>query len=173
MTKPKFERAKILALLAQHNIDLAKEQVVLIGMRAGKNKIGVFDDSFCWITPDLCEGFNGNCDPSTEQQGRANLKAGLWRYQMGMHNGTHLPPYEAFRQAAPVTVMRWDEKKGTASIPDTGMFGINIHHGGSGTSSLGCQTVPMEQWPEFKNLGYKLLQKAGKKDFAYLLVDSL
>lgn len=177
VARPNIERHKLESLLKTHGVDLSTEKVVLIGIRGlmakGKNQVGVWDDGLIWITPETCDQFGGNTDPSRERQLMANLKVGKWRYKTGMHNGATLPPYEAFRQAAPVTVLRWDEKLGKPAIEDTGMFGINIHHGGTGTSSLGCQTIPMEQWQEFKNLGYKLLAKYAKKDFIYLLVDSL
>jgi len=55
---------------------------------------------------------------------------------------------------------------------DTLSSSINIHRGGArGTSSLGCQTVPSEQWAAFKELGYMLLKKYDQKDFAFILID--
>jgi len=162
---------------------IGKDAVVLVGIRGyyqdsmgvkGKNDRGMYDDALIWLN--IATGFiatyNGNCDPSAyrkgtgrgSEKGMASLKAGAWRYQPGLHKG-----YAAFRQAAKVTVVR----DGTAgNYEDTGDFGINIHRGGvSGTSSLGCQTLPVDQWDDFKATGYKLLKDAGQKTFCYILLE--
>jgi len=69
-----------------------------------------------------------------------------------------------------VTVLR----DGDPNYPETGMFGINIHRGGaSGTSSLGCQTIPPTQWEVFKSLGYEQLKLAGQATFKYVLVEEI
>jgi lysozyme len=159
------------------------DKVVLIGLRGyfrdsmgvkGKNDRGIYDDAFFWVELEtgIVHQYNGNTDPSAYRKGKgfgsgkgmASLVPGTWRYQIGLHRG-----YAAFRQAAPVTVMR----DGTPDYPETGWFGINIHSGSArGTSSLGCQTTPNTQWKEFQLLGYRLLKAAGQSsNFPYVLVE--
>ena len=162
--------------------EIGKDSVILIGIRGyykdsmgakGKNDRGIFDDAAFWLN--LKTGFiatyNYNTDPTGYRKGKgtgsskgmANLKAGCWKYQTGLHRG-----YAAFRQAAPVTVIR----DGEPPYEDTGMFGVNLHSASvSTTSSLGCQTLPVDQWDDFKATGYKLLKDAGQKTFCYILLE--
>jgi len=147
------------------------DRMVLVGIRGyfldsmgkkGANDRGIYDDALFWV--DLKTGWfaawNGNTDPSAYRRGKgsgskkgmASLNDGVWRYKPGIHNGS--VPHPAFRQAAPVGVTR----DGDPPYQDTLDTSINIHRGGrSGTSSLGCQTVPPEQWDDFKDTGYSKL----------------
>lgn len=114
----------------------------------GKNDHGVYDDALFIVFPGCFRAFNANTDPSRDFEGVAVLRCGVWSYQLGIHNLSKPSPpherYEALIQAAPVTV---DREQGKA---DTGYFGINIHKGARhSTSSLGCQTIHPDQWPEF------------------------
>lgn len=161
---------------------IGNDKIVLIGMRGyfldtmgvkGKNDRRIYDDAAFWV--DLSTGlvlqYNYNTDANGyrkgsgtgSKKGMANLRAGAWRYKTGKHKG-----YEAFVQAEAVTV----ERDGNPNYDDTGWFGINIHRGGSsGTSSLGCQTLPVAQWDDFKKNGYALLKKHAQKTFVYVLLD--
>lgn len=183
MNRPQISREEILNLLMLHGLDIEKEEVVLIGIRGyfrdsmgkvGRNDIGIFDDGFIWV--DKGGGmmtFNGNVDPSRHYQGVAQLKNGKWKYKRGKH-GISRPGggYDAFRQAAPVIVQRWQEATGRLKdfpLGDT----INIHKGGlRTTSSAGCQTLPPDQWKGFKEHGYEVLERYDKKTFTYLLVEN-
>jgi len=161
-------------ILDQNKVSLDKNGMALVGIRGytSKNKIGLFDDALVWLDQETIGGFNGNTDPSRYFNRVATLACGVWRYKKGDHGSKVYGPYPAFRQAAPVTVLRFDGKK--PAIEDTGMFGINIHHGskkGSGTSSLGCQTLPYAQWNAFREFGYMLIKKHAVKDFPYVLVE--
>jgi lysozyme len=171
------------SIIEQYKKDIGQDAVFLIGVRGyyrdsmgkkGVNDRGIYDDALVWINQKtgFIATYNGNCDPSAYRKGRgrgaekgmASLKAGAWRYKTGLHRG-----YEAFRQAAPVTVIRDGID---FNYEDTGDFGINIHSGSvNGTSSLGCQTLPVDQWDDFKKTGYKLLKDAGQKTFCYILVE--
>lgn len=182
-SKPQISREEVLLLLEINGIDLQKEKAILIGMRGyyrdtfgakGKNDVGVWDDAFVWLDKDgAFATFNGNTDPSRYFSRVATLKVGKWRYKKGNHGSAAYGPYPAFRQAANVTVLRFDGR--SPAIADTGQFGINIHHGskgaGNGTSSLGCQTIPHAQWAAFKSYGDMLIGKHGLKDFLYFLID--
>jgi hypothetical protein len=180
MNRPQIKRETLEALLTQHGVSLSLEKVVLVGIRGyfrnsmgrpGQNDVGIFDDALIWITPTEMYAFNGNTDPTREFPHVANLKLGAWKYKPGVHHGmSGNTPYPAFVQAGDVTVLRYVDGKDWN--PDTGQFGIHIHHGGAGTSSLGCQTIVLAQWDEFKKLGDHLLEKAGKKEFTYLLVEN-
>jgi lysozyme len=183
MKKPQRPLEWLQSTLDAH--DTGDDRVVLVGCRGyymdsmgkkGANDRGIYDDALFWV--DLKIGrlasYNGNVDPSSYRKGKgtgstkgmASLKNGVWRYQPGMHNGS--APHMAYRQAAAVTVIR----DGSPNYEDTGWFGINIHRGGTrGTSSLGCQTVPPDQWTDFKKTGDLWLANNKQKTFAYILTD--
>jgi lysozyme len=129
------------------------------------NDIGIYDDAAFWIWSDRhgqhCRSFNYNTEPSKLTKGVATLKPGLYWYQKQLHRGQ----YPAFGQASKVYVQRH------LQFLDHGFFGINLHYGsGSDTWSLGCQTVPKQQWPEFQHLGYEQLDRLSQRTFPYLLV---
>lgn len=181
-SKPQALRDKIEAILKANNINLEAHPLVLVGIRGyyldsmgapGKNDRGIYDDALFWITQNSFVAFNGNTDPSRykkgkgkgSQKGMACLNTGIWKYKTGMHNGVY--KHAAFIQDADVVVTR-DGIDG--DYQDKGMFGINIHRGGSGTSSLGCQTLPVNQWDSFKAFGYAAVKNFNLKNFVYLLI---
>lgn len=136
--------------------------------KAGQNDRGLYDDAIFVIEPDGVHNFNGNTDPSRHRRGIAQLKAPqAVRYKPGPHGYKRRGgPYPAFRQDSNCTVIR--DQTG----PDTGMFYINLHRGGNTTtSSLGCQTVPVHQWNEFKALVDGLLDRHGQSTFYYIIVN--
>lgn len=172
--KPAVDLTKISKLAAN---SLAKEKVCLVGIRGfynpGNNKRGIYDDALFWVTASSITPFNANLDPGAFREGIATLKTGVWRYKMGNHNSSYAGSYPAFRQAARVTVQRDNGKGGVYEDSSQDDFGINIHKGGaSSVSSLGCQTLPPNQWDSFKELGYSLLKKAGQQSFNYVLVEA-
>lgn len=132
-----------------------------------ENRRGIYDDAICIVGPEHFSAYNANTDPSVFRSGIASLIPGTWFYKPGIH-GLSKPKaqqYQAFVQAQPVTVRR--DQKGN----DTGWFGINIHRGGrTGTSSLGCQTIPPDQWEAFRSSLMDQLKRTGQKTFAYHLV---
>lgn len=163
----------------------------------GKNDIGIYDDSICLITPDQFFSFNFNSDPSRVFSGVAVLKpGGPYLYKIGLHGMHHLNlhltedqkiydqliktrkdvtvpgrlvPYWALRQFSNVTVIR--NGKEYTDGPDYRFF-IDIHRGGHNTtSSLGCQTIPPEQWEEFFwNQVTVLMKKYNQEVVPYCLV---
>jgi len=132
------------------------------------NERGKYDDAVCIVGPDHYSTYNFNVDPSAFRDRIASLAAGEYRYKPGIH-GLSKPrdrQYQAYVQNSKVTVKR------DHAATETGYFGINIHRGSSsGTSSLGCQTVPPAQWDAFNHALLDQLKRAGQKDFRYLLID--
>ena len=137
----------------------------------GVNDLGVYDDAIILVTPTAYATFNANTDPSRELPGIATLKCGVWKYVRGVHGLSHPAGprrYPALVQAAPVTVTRDGGKE------DTGMFGINIHHGSFGsTSSEGCQTIYPDQWDEFFGLVCAEMEKHGRRIIPYVLTQNI
>lgn len=174
--RPRLTREAAAQILAQHGVT---DPVAILGTRGyfrdtmgepGKNDRMIYDDALFIISPETFRAFNANVDPSAYRRGIAVLKPGLWRYKIGIH-GLSRPAaqrYKALVQAAPVTVRR-DE-----TGDDTGMFGINIHRGGeSGTSSLGCQTIPPDQWPDFITTIERELKHYQQPTVPYLLTEQI
>ena len=78
-----------------------------------------------------------------QQHGVAHLVDGQYSYKVGTHKGR-----PALEQATPVTVWRdgnKDHRQDAGELIESGMFGINIHDGGTsstvGKFSAGCQVV--------------------------------
>ncbi len=166
--RPQISATSLEILLQPYQDQLQRYPLTVIGIRGffpsvgstGKNDRNIYDDAIILRVPKLgvLSAFNGNTDPtrvhqgwgtSEQTRGTAVLKTGLWPvYRFDVHHGSQ--PHEAICQrAGTVTVMR----DGNPPYADTGNFGINIHRGGyTKTSSLGCQTIPPEQWDEFYGL---------------------
>ena len=121
----------------------------------GKNDRGIFDDAFLVFAGGALSRWPGNTDPSGYARGRAVLNPGNWEFAPGIHGITHPDGgYPAFRQPEGYSFTVTRDGEGEAK----GEFAINLHRGSpsGGTSSLGCQTVPVSSWPKFK----KTLQDA-------------
>jgi len=176
--RPGLTRDRAEAFLAAIDPLAAKQSVVILGIRgyfsrsfgAPGNDRAVYDDAcFLWTRALSTEwrSYNFNTDPSAYQAGIATLCTGTWKYQVGIH-GLNKPPsrrYTALVQAGEVTVSRDGE-----ATKETGWFGINIHRGGLlGTSSLGCQTIPPEQWADFISTVQIGLLQARQKIIPYVL----
>ena len=166
--RPQISSTNLEILLLPFQDQLQRYPLTIIGIRGffpsvgptGENDRNVYDDAIIVRVPQLgvLSAFNGNTDPtrvhqgwgtSEQTRGMAVLKTGLWPvYRFDVHHGSQ--PHDALCQrAGKVTVMR----DGNPPYADTGNFGINIHRGGyTKTSSLGCQTIPPEQWDEFYGL---------------------
>lgn len=172
-----------------------EEKVWLLGIRgwAGENKIGVYDDAIFLITPDGVVGYNANTDPSRLLKGVATLVPGTYYYKKGIHGLHHLDltkpadqstldyavrngkdistlTYWAFRQDSDVTVKR--EADPILHTDNTlNRFWIDIHRGGyNTTSSVGCQTVHPDQWPDIKSKGYAAMDTYNESRIPYVLV---
>lgn len=182
-SKPQQKLEKTLKVLSKHKFK-DSEKVKLLGVRGyyrdtmgkpGENDRGIFDDAIFVIAPDCHVAFNANTDPTRVRKGKgkgsgkgmAMLKPGLYRaHQIGRHKAV----YPALVQrAGEVTVIR-DGIDG--DYEHTGYFGINIHPGGVySTSSLGCQTLPRQQWQSFISLVMDQMKKHNQEVIPYLLVE--
>jgi len=182
--RPRLERAAALAMLAPLNID-PRFPVRVFGIRGYYDKTlgrpgndrGLYDDAMGLIAPGFFAMFNGNTDPAAWRKGQgfgalkgmASLKPGLYyAHRLGIHRAGTKGAHRALIQTAgQVTVIR----DGDPPYPDTGYFGINIHRGGVGrTNSLGCQTLPPTQWPEFFGHVERLLRQHGQTVVPYALL---
>lgn len=149
--------------------------VFVVGIRgyyhdfASYNQRGIYDDCICIVGPEHFSAYNANVDPSTFRPGIARLRKGVHPYKPGKHGITRPGGgYPAFRPATPGEALPVD-RDGVAD-PEPGVA-INIHRGGSsGTSSLGCQTIPPAQWDAFQSTLMDQLKRAGQKVFNYHLV---
>jgi len=142
------------------------------------NDYGIFDDGFFIVTPLAFSSWNGNSDPSrigwnaNARKHMARLKPGVWRFRQLKHHASRPDGYMAFGQGSnPVTVERI-QSDGAIAQTETGCFGINLHRAGqNGTSSEGCLTVPVEQWPRFRNTLDDELARVRTQEFAMILID--
>jgi lysozyme len=178
MKRPRIERAMLL-----RKLDKKPAFPCIIGVRGyykdemgkkGANDRGVYDDAIFIVENNLMFSFNANTDPSRYgmnnkiNKGLANLKAGEYKYKIGIHgvNKEKSKQYEALVQQEQVLV-----KRDVTNVEEKGFFGINIHRGGvNTTSSEGCQTVPPDQWDEFIDLVKQIFNK--KTDIPYILIEN-
>jgi hypothetical protein len=190
MNRPTVSRADIESVLAQYRLSLTEYPVIAVGLRGafdkGGNTIGGFDDALVVVTPNLCEAFTGNTDPSSEIPNRANLVTGISWFKPGFHHPGTPKQYAAFVQDGPIIVSRWQTDEVNPNTKDErgvcqggglwkGEFAIHIHDamGVNTTGSEGCQTVIKTEWPAFHTLLLDELVKARMTRFPYLLVDSV
>jgi hypothetical protein len=131
--------------------------------------------------------FPATTDPGTywlknpmNPQGTAILSQGQYNdaYQIGLHRGK----YYALVQRKPVTVLRDYDRNSILDFqngrPETGMFGVNIHHASvNGTTrtvdnySAGCQVLAnINDFNLFMQLCEKHKQVYGNS-FTYTLID--
>lgn len=170
INRPRLEASRVKSLLA---LKCIRSKVTVVGIRgfSGPNKRNLYDDAIFIVSPRGFWSFNANTDPSKHKFGIASLKPGVYTYKPGMHGVTFNKegyPYPAFVQADQVTVLR-DDKPGEYK----GWFGINIHRGGRDTTgSAGCQTIPPDQWMEFRKILEAELKAAHIVNFSYVLIDA-
>lgn len=185
--KPQVKKEKILSLAKRYGVDIDKEKFLIFGVRgyylntmgkAGKNDRGIYDDCIGMVSVDgTYATFQANVDPSRVRKGRGRDEGtkGMASLKVGFHKnmwmiGPHKKIKTALRQANPVTVVR-DGLDG--DYEDTGIFMINGHPGGTvTTSSAGCQTFQPKDWPAAIALAVREMNRFGKKQVSYLLLDN-
>jgi hypothetical protein len=190
-----MSRDNALSIIKAHGVT---DQVVLIGLRSKSSQRGKYDDIIAILTPDTYKEYKGNTLPSKAAPGISVLQPGIWTYKKGLHGIHHLTgsladqailkklcqtgkdvptipgrilPYYAFRQAAPVTILR-DGYSSPETITDVASWPwIDIHHGGYNlTSSEGCQTIYPDRWNEFRDIGFTEMEKYQQTEVKYVLV---
>ncbi len=179
-SRPQMSRADVEKIIKHFQIDMEVSPVCVVAVRGyymdtmgvpGKNDRGIYDDAAFVCTPTLFTSVNWNTDASRERKGSgkgegkgmAMLAPGVWDYQIGKHKKI----YPAGVQADAVAVIR----DGNPPYSDIGWFGIN-HHPGSevGTSSLGCQTAPPNQFDSYIQPIVAELKRYGKETYKYILI---
>ena len=176
--RPRIERKTTEQLLRLRKVS---DPVCVVGIRGyyrdtmgavGKNDIGLYDDALVVVSPNVHAAFNANVDPTRlgwnakAKKPMAQLKPGVYRYKLGLHGISRGNPYKALVQAGPVTVMRGDKE-------ETGYYAINIHRGGSTTSSEGCTTLPPgANWNGFIALVESEMKRNNAKTLSYVLVSN-
>lgn len=191
-------KEQALSIIQQHGI---QDSVVLVGVRDKDNKINIYDDAIALVTPDSFDTYTANTDPSVTRKGVAVLQPGIYLYKRGLHGISHLNlsdhgdkaildalvanghdhtpipgrilPYWALRQAGPVTLRRQGQTENETEMDPNNWPWIDIHKGGySTTSSLGCQTVQPDLWPEFRDKTFNALKKYGQTLVKYCLIQA-
>jgi len=191
-SKPQATKDAVIDMLIDQGLWTNRDlnSVVVVGIRGyyldsmgaeGKNDRGIYDDAFFIISPTHFESFNGNTDPSRIRQGMAMLEAPqVIIYQPGWHGYGKKSGHQAFRQSSDVVVMR-DGNIGNGKYlggnrfrdSASNRFWTNLHRGGnSGTSSEGCQTLPVTQWSDFEKTLMAQLKKYNQDSFKYYLIEN-
>lgn len=192
MSSPRIKHEVVTQILEANGCDLTKACWLAIrgyyldsaGV-VGRNDRGLWDDAWCLYSPQHgVVTYRANTDPTGfrpgsgtgANKGRATLAPGVWLYAPGPHKGR-----PAFRQAAPVMVLR--DAVGGGTYPHVGYFGINIHDApGRGTSSEGCQTLPVAAFAPLRSMFVSWLEEAGNprgrndqgatgRTFEYVLIE--
>lgn len=177
--RPRITSQEVEAIVKKNGV---KDAVAIVGIRGyymktmgdpTKNDRSLWDDCIAVISPTAFAAYNGNTDPSLWKAGVASLCEGVHRYRKGKHGITRGNPYWALRPATPdesLPVMRDGQKTQSRGVA------INIHRGGSITStsthSLGCQTVPREQYESFLALVYGEMDRYQQKTVPYILTSA-
>ena len=174
-SRPQAKRNEIMAKVPTCVVQ--KYQVILVGIRGyyrdsmgevGKNDRGIYDDAMFVIAPDFFGSWNANTDPSYSDKQNpdvAVLSPGVHLYKQGRHRISRPPSYPAFRPAT-----KDEELPVTRSGKPSMGVAINIHRGGiNSTSSLGCQTIPPNQWDSFRSTVYMLMDRYDQTEVPYVL----
>lgn len=143
----------------------------------GKNDRGMYDDMIAVVTPRIYRTFNANTDPQQPDTDtrQASLAPGVWDFKRGIHHASSPHGYPCFVQAGPVTVIRDNGLKETATTKEPlGPGGyppyIHIHRGGyNETLSAGCQTLHPDQWKEFYDLVCREMDFYNLTEIEYVL----
>ena len=159
-TAPHHDPVKVVAIRGYYKNSMGKP---------GQNDRGIFDDALILMGPNYYNTFNGNTDPRIVKAGVGMLLPGWHLFKQGWHGYGKASGHKAFRTANAREVL---------PVLRDGLVGIkegvtvNLHKGGQfNTNSIACQTVIADQWLEFQQEAYKLMDKEGQKVLPYLLLE--
>lgn len=194
----KWVEAKLLAFLKKEKRLDAYDgnELIIFGMEAfylksmgdaAKNDRQIVDDAVAVLWgSDGFAIFNANLDPNGFRPGHGHGSSkgmGSIHYGVFKHSyeiGKHKAIYPALRQTGTLVVRR----DADSSVPkediitidghkyylETGSHQAMNHHpmGKTSTSSLGCQTYLISQWPEFIGTVVREAKRLGQKKFTYV-----
>lgn len=171
---PNLSRAELEAILKHHGLTI-DNCVTVIGIRGyfldskgleNRNDLNIYDDVIGYISPRDNGAFAANTDPSFAVQGGkalAKLNLGVYKFTKGHHK--KVPnAFRAFPEGVVLPCTR-NGKPSTCSA-------INIHPGGNGTWSAGCQTFPPENWAKFQPEVYSEMIFYKQQTFNYILIEN-
>jgi hypothetical protein len=158
--------------------------------KPGVNDRGINDDAIGFISDTADYRVRANVDPSIYRTGVASLKSRqvVW-YRPGWHGYASIHGHSAFRQDSPVVVKRDGTESfakgvthktygaclGNGYWTDLGFsdrFWTNLHRQtGKGTSSLGCQTIPMPEWTAFRAIVMAELARLSLTRFPCIILE--
>lgn len=169
---PQMKRSEALASVSLAGVVLTNERFVILAIRGyfrqtmgdpTKNDRGIYDDAMFIISETVYVAYQANTDPSVYKTGTAVLVPGVYDVEKHMHKGEY-PAWQIIEDKV--------KRDGVPGV-DVGRHGINIHHGGIGTWSEGCQTLPPTTWPGFQRLSYDLADTYKKKTVKYILTENV
>lgn len=166
------------------------DPVCLLGVRGYlpmDDERGSYNDCIALVTANKFLTFNANTDPNgyrpghghaESTKGMATLMPQILRFKLGIHKGKYPALVEAgsvrvLRDADPQVPEHFVIKKGLHRFYEAfGTYGINLHCGSwSSTSSLGCQTIHVAQWPEFIAEVTTVMKANAMNTITYVLVE--
>jgi lysozyme len=179
-SRPQLPKQTAERYLLINGVDIRRD-VALLGIRGyyldsmgarAKNDIGIYDDAFFIVGPEVYVSFNANTDPSRHRHGIATLLPGVYPYRKGRHGISRGPGYPALRPAT--TGERLPVSRiGEARVPSARAgVAINIHKGSrNSTSSEGCQTIHPSQWESFIFTVYDQMKRHNQTRIQYCLLE--
>lgn len=165
--RPSLSKQDAIKLVQKTYPDFKIPSVFWLGIR-GYWEDSLYPDAIFIVAKDEFIPFNANTNPLALQKGIYNLVPGVYpAYKFDKHKGAYIA---LCQRADKVTVVKDGKKL-------EGMYGINIHRGGSfGGSLSGSHTIPPSQWEDFITSSMRLARKYAPKTwdrdtYTYILVE--